>query len=111
MPSYPLLEIAVIIGSQSFVGEALPDTGFDGDVIIPLSVGEEVLKGSEEVVLQVADGFDILVEARGGELLLADRSFEVAVRALGDEYLIGRGVLDQLEICFEFGRSVRVRFE
>jgi hypothetical protein len=34
----------------------------------------------------------------------------VEVAALGNRYLLGREILDQLEICFQFGRSVRLRF-
>jgi predicted aspartyl protease len=111
MPPFPLIEIGVVIGSESLVGEALPDTGYNGAVIIPIDVGHQLGAPSEEVRLTMADGFRVPVEAWVGELLIGNRTFEVSVRALGNEFIIGRQVLDQMEICFEFGRAVRIRFE
>jgi hypothetical protein len=90
------------------VGAALPDTGFDGQVIVPEEIGNEE---AGEHSLVVADGFSVRVDTWEGQLMIADRLWRVGVHALGDQFLIGRGVLDQMEICFEFGRAVRLRFE
>jgi hypothetical protein len=111
MTEYPLLQLGVIIGSQSFVGEALPDTGYDGTVIVPANVGREVERKAALKMLQLADGRVVHARTWAGRLLLETRTFRVTVHALGDQYIIGRKVLDQMEICFEFGERVRLRLD
>jgi predicted aspartyl protease len=108
---YPLIEIAIRIGSQSFLGEALPDTGYDGSVIVPVSVAEEITVNPETRVIGMPDGFSVTVNSWEGELMLEDRNFDVSVSGFGNLFIVGREVLDQLEICFEFGRTVRLRFD
>jgi len=102
MAAYPLIDVAVIIGNEEFYGEALPDTGYDGTVIIPRRYGDEILLDAEQVILTMANGHEMEVNTWDGCLLLEDQSFTVLVQAFGDEFIIGREVLDRMEICFEF---------
>jgi len=110
MIPYPLVEVAVTIGAETFLGEALPDTGFDGSVIVPISLASEIDLVPDLVTIRMADGHRVAVDAWEGELALADRSFAVQVRAFGDQFILGRDLLDQLEICFCYGQEVRLSF-
>ena len=109
-PEYPLLEVAVVIGTETFFGEALPGTGYGGTVIIPLDVASELERSGHRSFLTMADGHRSAADFWVGSLLLEDRTFRVEVYALGDQFIIGREVLDQMEICFQFGKTVRLRF-
>lgn len=111
MPDCPLIDVAVVIGTQSFLGEALPDTGYDGSVIVPIDVGDEVLDSSNRRRLRMADNHPVTVDSWEGQLLVEDRVFDTSVSAFGDQFIIGREMLDEMEICFEFGTRVRIRFQ
>src|SRR5207244_10414575 len=111
MAAFPLVDVAVIVGSQEFVGEALPDTGYDGWVIIPTEVGAEILQDAERTRLRLADGSRVWAETWEGHLLIDNQTFETEVHSLGDKFILGLEVLNQMEICFEFGERVRVRFD
>jgi predicted aspartyl protease len=110
-PPYPLVELALRVGGTEFTDTALPDTGFDGDLILPRSFSRELAGRRFRDTLVTAGSEVYEVDAWPGVLMLEDRLFRVRVKAFGNQFIIGRGVLDRLEICFEFGRRVRLRFE
>lgn len=110
MPAYPLIEFTLSIGSWDTSDEAYPDTGFDSGIAIPVGVGREVLADPTATLLRLADNTICEVESWTGLLELERHRFRIEVVALGNRYLIGREILDQLEICFEFGQRVRLRF-
>jgi predicted aspartyl protease len=107
---YPLLEFVLSVGTWDTAGEAYPDTGFEGGLAIPLGVGREILAEPDLIPLRLADRSTVEADSWSGELELEGHRFRVEVVALGSRFLLGREVLDQLEICFEFGRHVRLRF-
>jgi hypothetical protein len=41
---------------------------------------------------------------------LQGHQFHIEAVGLGSRFLLGREVLDELEVCFEFGQRVRLRF-
>jgi hypothetical protein len=69
-----------------------------------------VLASPSWVPTRLADGGILDVRSWRGTLEIADHRFSVEVAAMGTCYLLGREVLDQMEVCFEFGRRVRLRF-
>lgn len=109
MAEYPLIDIGVVIGSQTYFGEALPDTGYDGAVIIPADTAIDVERPGEQSTLRVADGHVLTVEKWDGQIHIANRCVNEEVRAFGDLWIVGRKVLDQFEVCFHFGKEVRIR--
>ena len=111
MPPYPLIEFSLAIGVWEIVDAALPDTGYDGAMLIPAGVGREVASPASVTDLWLPDRSRHAVRGWSGRLLLGSARFDVEVVAFGSEYVIGREVLDQLEICFEFGQRVRLKFE
>ena len=82
-----------------------------GVFILPISVRSGIDAPFERVPLTIADDYVYDVEAWEAVLELEERSFPVTARAFGREYIIGREILDQMEVCFEFGQRVRLRFE
>jgi predicted aspartyl protease len=107
---YPWIEFSLSIGTWDVADLAYPDTGFDGGLLIPTGSGREVLASPDWVPMRLADGETVQVRSWGGIVEIAGRRFPVEVAAMGTRYLLGREVLDQMEVCFEFGRSVRLRF-
>jgi hypothetical protein len=111
MSRFPYIEIGVRIGAEWFTGEALVDTGYDGELIIPLTLVPESSGAVSESNLVMPDGHVHEVDGWSAELLIEDHSFLVDATAFGDELIVGRDVISQMEVCFEFGRSIRIRFE
>jgi predicted aspartyl protease len=109
-PDYPLVEVCVSVGLHTFFGEALPDTGYVGAVIIPEEIGREVDVPVQRRVLTMADGYHRSVVSWMGLVAIEEKVFRVRVNALGDQFIIGREVLDQMEICFRFGKTVSLSF-
>ena len=105
---YPLVEFSLSIGTWDTVDFAYPDTGYDGSLTIPIGVSMEVVASPHERILRLADGKLVEVNAWYATVGILDKQFDVEVVALGNEYLLGRQILDQLEICFVRGRELRI---
>jgi predicted aspartyl protease len=107
---YPWIEFSLTIGAWDVVDLAYLDTGFEGGLLVPAGVGREVLASPVWVPMRLADGGIVEVRSWRGTLEIANHRFLVEVAAMGTRYLLGREVLDQMEVCFEFGRRVRLGF-
>lgn len=107
---YPWIEFALTIGTWDIDDLAYPDTGFEGGLLIPAGIGREVLASPAWIPMRLADGAAVQVRSWAGIVETAGRRFSVEVAAMGTRYLLGREVLDQVEVCFEFGQRVRLRF-
>jgi predicted aspartyl protease len=107
------LEIEAILSVGTWDTELtlFPDTGFDGGVAIPAGAAREVLASPDDDRMQVADGRIVAVPRWDGSIEIEGHRFRCEVIALGNNFLLGREVLDQMEICFVFGKKVRLRFE
>ncbi|HTE20076.1 MAG TPA: hypothetical protein VK689_17055 [Armatimonadota bacterium] len=73
-------------------------------------MAREIVADPDTIPLRVADGTIVEAQAWQGKLELVGRRFTVEVVAIGNRYLLGREILDQLEVCFQFGREVSLRF-
>lgn len=110
MPTYPYVEFTVSIGTWDWGSEAYPDTAFDGAISIPRTLAAEIDAEAYPAKLELADGTIRSVPAWSGTLWLENECFSVEIVAIGNRCLLGREVLDQIEICFRFGREVRLTF-
>lgn len=99
-----------MVGTWDLDVEAYPDTGFEGGIAIPATVGVEILAEPDSTTLQLADRSLVEVPSWSGQIELHGHTLPVEVVALGSRFLLGREALDRLEICFQFGREVRLRF-
>ena len=110
MPAYPLLEFGLSIGTWETADYAYPDTGCESGLIIPVGVGREVVAPATVNPWELADGHVVKAKTWSGVVTIEGRRFRAEIAAVGSRYLLGREILDQFEICFEFGRAVRLRF-
>ncbi len=110
-PPYPWVEFGLTIGTWDVADLAYQDTGFEGGLLIPARMGREVLVSPGWIPMHLADGQTVQVRSWRGVVDLAGYRFPVEVAAMGTRYLLGREVLDQMEVCFDFGRRVRLRFD
>src|SRR5438067_8127552 len=106
MPPYPLIELELRVGTWDTSEWFLPDTGYDGGVAIPAGVAREILAEPDFVDVRLGhDGIETL-PSWAGTATIGGREFRTDVTGIGSDYLVGLEVLNQLEICFEFGQRV-----
>lgn len=107
---FPLIEFGLDVGTWDTTGEAYPDTGFEGGIAIPAGCGSEILAEPHDFRYRMADGSEVRAPTWTGALEIEGYRFVVDVVAIGNRFLIGRELLDQIEICFCFGRELRLSF-
>lgn len=110
MPEYPLLEAVIEIGTWETGAEIYPDTGFEGGLAIPEDLVEEIERLPRWSPIRTADGTIHHAPSWSARIEVAGRRFGCEAIALGPKFLLGREVLDQLDIRFVFGRQVLVSF-
>lgn len=108
---YPYIDIGIVVGTWDATAHVCPDTGFEGGLMIPIGVGREILASPSETPFLLPGRYRIEAPMWRGKLTLEDREFEADIVAYGDRFLLGREVLDNLEICFSFGREIRLNFD
>lgn len=105
---FPYLPIQLEVGQQTYEEEALLDTGFDGGMAMP----PFLLAGQTADWYQLwtlADGSQVSAPVYQGAIRLGDfEPISVAVVALGDEYIIGLGVLRHFAVTLDHGERVVV---
>lgn len=107
---YPLVPITLEFRDYRRETPALLDTGFTGDLAVPASRLELDL-GTPDTSIdwELADGSIVNAPVYLGtfEIIgLPPRS--VAITLLGNEYVLGRGVLDRYTVTFDHGQRVLV---
>ncbi len=105
---YPYLQVRVSIGAHVLELWGFVDTGFDGYLVIPAQLMENL--GHEDYVArwELADGSFVEAGEYLGraELVGLENSLPVRVTALGEESLIGRALIDRFQLTFERGRRL-----
>ncbi len=108
---FPYIPIVVTINDVSTATEALIDTGFDGFVLLPEANFPEGISGPltfQEWVL--ADGSHSTAVYCDGEVSIGGVMSGVAAQItfLGEEALVGRGLLDLYRVTLDHGARVIV---
>jgi predicted aspartyl protease len=89
--------------------DALVDTGFDGDVVVPPDV---VTGGAPPAVYLpwiLADGSEVVAPAYLGILWLGGLDpIDVLVTVLGDEPIVGRSVTNHFTVVLDHGQRLVV---
>jgi predicted aspartyl protease len=103
---FPYLPIVLHVRQQTIRFDALIDTGFEGFIIVP----HDTLSGEPAdaaIPHRLADGSSFLCDAYVGTVdLAALGQFPAVVMALGNEWLIGRHITDQLRLILDHGQQV-----
>lgn len=105
---YPYLPVRVRVGEEDRSFEALVDTGLDGDLILPVETDIEE-DPQEFRRWAFADG--TIVEApvyfdavRLGHL----DPVPATIALLGEEFILGRGIVDLYRVTFDRGARIVV---
>lgn len=117
----PYLPLDLSIGlnartSIDFKGEALFDTGFSSDICVPADVvgNGQAPKPEGRLRITLANGESVLAGTYPGNVSfheLADdvkMPINVTVIVLGDEVLVGRGLMDHFRVTLDHGRQLTV---
>ena len=109
--NYPFLRIVAQSRSWQHETLALIDTGFDGALAVPLSVVETLGDPDTSTDWQQADGSIAEAPVYYGAVQIVNLAAipELAIIALGNEYILGREILDRFEIILDHGQRVIVR--
>lgn len=110
MPDYPLIDLIATVGTWDFGGEAYIDTGFEGGLVIPIALRSDILSEPAMKAVEFANGAAEYAPHWPAIVELEGRQFRTEAIGVGSRFLLGRELIDQLEVCFEFGRNVRIRF-
>ena len=109
---YPYLRIVVEVRGVRFEGLALLDTGYTGELVIPESTLEQGIgMPAEHTNIEVGDNRIVDSPTYLGSLeIIGFPSIPgVVVNVMGDEYIIGLGILDLFSVTFDYGQRVIVR--
>lgn len=104
---FPYLKLTIKVLSRNLKVEALVDTGFSGEVVLPpkMIMNGQPPKGYSRWTL--ADGSTTLAPNFLGTVKIGKfKSIGVSITALGDELLIGRGITDKFRVIFDHGKKV-----
>ena len=106
---FPYLPIQVEVAGQSLTVEALLDTGFDGDLVLPRSLLGSSAPPDGRMDAVLADGSSVETPVYVGQVRLGTaRMTNIAVMALGEEPIVGRGISDRFSVTLDHGRQVIV---
>jgi predicted aspartyl protease len=106
---YPYIPIHLQLAGSEHLLEALLDTGFDGDVVLPADLVPANRTPDVYLPGRLADDSEFLAPAYSGVIRIDDfDAFMVAVMALGGETLVGRGVADRFRITLDHGQMLTV---
>ncbi len=105
---FPYLPVHLQFGQNEADVEALLDTGFDGDVVIPTSLMEDI-DPDGHISWRLADGTQVTAPYYRGNVSVGGMGpLRVVITALGDEVLIGCGVAANFTITLDHGRELTV---
>lgn len=110
-PAYPYVEIEFAVGDfRSPTLLAYVDTGFDGYLIIPAAQTGLLGPPQFSAPWELGDGSVVQAEEYRGEVHVSGLAVTIPVRItlLGEEYLVGRGIVDHLRMTFDHGRRLLV---
>ena len=110
--NYPYLPIRVEIRGQSDETQALIDTGYTGNLIVPNDwLHRDLGLPDGRSSIELGDGSIVPGAPLYLGILEMDDLFSARVRitVMGNEYILGRQVLGRFEITLDHGRRVLVR--
>ena len=108
---YLYLNLRVKIGGWQEEASALVDTGFTANLVVPESHWTEDLgQAHGRVNLIVADGGIVRAPVYIGEVEVLGISPISGLRVvfMGDEFILGRGIIDRFKVTFDHGQRIIV---
>jgi predicted aspartyl protease len=111
---FPYIPVTVFLNKRTETVEALLDTGFDGDLIIPENLMTNGKPPDSYLRFTLADQVtSVLAPAYLGRVEVAelgDVGEHVAIiSVLGTEAILGRNLARYFHITLDYGRELRIR--
>lgn len=104
---FPYLSVKVIVRQRVLNLEALVDTGFDGEIILPPGLATNGELPFWYVDCKLADESVVKISAFKCSVELANKKLkDITVLIMGDEPIVGRGVIKNFKVIFDHGRKV-----
>lgn len=101
------MRIKVTLGDRDYEENALLDTGFNGDVAVPFHLELDSSGRTTELIL--ADGSVIRARSQLGQIQLGDlEPVSAEIVAIGNNFVIGTGILRRYEVILDHGQRVIV---
>ena len=107
--NYPYVQLSVKIRDWQDNNYALIDTGFTGNLVVPVSLLSEAMGlPDSRIQWELADGSVVGAPVYLGtlEILGLPPIRDVAITFLGEEFILGRGIIDRYKVTFDHGEKV-----
>lgn len=105
---YPYLDVRCHVHGREFAAPAYVDTGFDGGLVIPESEQVGMPDSHAITLIELGDASYTVGAEYVGRVSVGNRQFKASVLFLGNEYLLGREVVDQMRLCFHHGEYLEI---
>ncbi len=106
---FPYLSLELQVRYRKEKIEVLLDTGFDGDIAIPKGLLTNGNPPDGLLPWKLADGSKIVAPAYIGKIRVGQMApLQVIVITLGDESLIGQGIIKHFTITLDHGKRVLI---
>ncbi len=108
---FPYLPIRVVVNGWATEAEALLDTGFSGEIIVPEdALPDDIGPPAYFITYRVADNRIVSSPVYYGDIEIPGLPpiSDVAIGALANRYIVGVGVMEQYRIILNRGRQVIV---
>ena len=106
---YPYLELRVRIRDWQWEADALIDTGFSSNLVVPEHLwNEELGRADGRANWVLADGGTVQAPVYLGdiEILGTPVVARVAITFMGDEFILGRGIIDRFKLTLDHGQRI-----
>ncbi len=107
---YPYLPLTITVRKRTETLEALLDTGFDGDIVLPPGLITNGKPPDSYARWTLADGSRVLAPAYLGTVAIEGLEdagpFPAMINILGNEPLVGRALTNRFCITLDHGRRV-----
>ena len=85
------------------------DSGFTGDIVVPESIAVDIgLNSGGSAEVELADGYIMEVKLYLAQVQIGDVVQDAAVIIMGEEVLIGTGLMEPFDICIRVATSEAV---
>lgn len=106
---FPYLPIKVEIAQIKYGVEALLDTGFDGEIILPPHLISDGKLSKQTAICKLADNSIVEVPTYMGSIKLGrEKLNRILIIVMGDEPIIGREVIKYFKVTLDHGHKIIV---
>ncbi len=107
--NFPYLPVQIDVDGDVRDIEALLDTGFDGDLVLPEGLVPNPTAAAIYSHWTLADGSDVRAPSYIANIRVGDFGpFVAVITIVGNEPLLGRSLTDRFRITLDHGRQVIV---